>query len=59
MHQAYGRDCQLPNLTAYNETCATIGYAMYLGGVFASAVLGINMVGDLREYIRYADDPAF
>ena len=38
---------------------ATIGYAMYLGGVFVSAVLGINMVRDLREYIRYADDPAF
>ena len=28
-HQAYGRDYQLPNLTAYNETCATIGYAMW------------------------------
>jgi hypothetical protein len=29
VHQAYGRDYQLPNLTAYNETCATIGYAMW------------------------------
>jgi uncharacterized protein len=29
IHQAYGRDYQLPNLTAYNETCATIGYAMW------------------------------
>jgi DUF1680 family protein len=29
VHQAYGRDFQLPNLTAYNETCATIGYAMW------------------------------
>ncbi len=38
---------------------ATIGYALYVGGVFASAVLGINMVQDLREYVRYADDPAF
>ncbi len=28
-HQSYGRDYQLPNLTAYNETCATIGYAMW------------------------------
>ena len=30
VHQAYGRDYQLPNLTAYNETCATIGYAMWM-----------------------------
>lgn len=29
IHQAYGRDYQLPNLTAYNETCATIGYGMW------------------------------
>jgi DUF1680 family protein len=29
IHQAYGRDYQLPNLTAYNESCATIGYAMW------------------------------
>jgi uncharacterized protein len=29
VHQAYGRDYQLPNLTAYNETCANIGYAMW------------------------------
>jgi uncharacterized protein len=25
IHQAYGRDYQLPNLTAHNETCANIG----------------------------------
>lgn len=30
IHQAYGRDYQLPNLTAYNETCATIGYVMWM-----------------------------
>jgi len=30
VHQAYGRDYQLPNITAYNETCATIGYAMWM-----------------------------
>ncbi|MDQ8197664.1 glycoside hydrolase family 127 protein [Pelagicoccus enzymogenes] len=29
VHQAYGRDYQLPNLTAYNETCATIGYNLW------------------------------
>ena len=26
VHQSYGRDYQLPNLTAYNESCATVGY---------------------------------
>ena len=25
VHQAYGRNFQLPNTTAYNETCANIG----------------------------------
>lgn len=29
VHQAYGRDYQLPNITAYNETCATIGYNLW------------------------------
>ena len=29
VHQSYGRDYQLPNLTAYNETCATIGYNLW------------------------------
>jgi len=29
VHQAYGRDYELPNLTAYNETCGTIGYAFW------------------------------
>ncbi len=38
---------------------ATIGYALYLGGIFVSAVLGINMARDLREYVRYADNPEF
>ncbi|RJP32012.1 MAG: glycoside hydrolase family 127 protein [Candidatus Omnitrophota bacterium] len=28
VHQAYGRPYQLPNITAYNETCATIGNAL-------------------------------
>lgn len=35
VHQAYGRDWQLPNLTAYNETCATIGYALWNWRMFA------------------------
>lgn len=29
VHQAYGRAYQLPNITAYNETCATIGSALW------------------------------
>jgi hypothetical protein len=28
-HQAYGYNYQLPNITAYNETCATIGYNLW------------------------------
>jgi DUF1680 family protein len=29
VHQAYGREYQLPNVTAYNESCATVGYALW------------------------------
>jgi DUF1680 family protein len=29
VHQAYGRNYQLPNITAYNETCANIGNAFW------------------------------
>jgi DUF1680 family protein len=29
VHQAYGRDYQLPNATAHNETCASIGNALW------------------------------
>ena len=29
VHQAYGREFQLPNLTAYNESCATVGFALW------------------------------
>jgi len=29
IHQAYGREYQLPNLTAYNESCATIGNLLW------------------------------
>lgn len=28
-HQAYGYDYQLPNLTAYNETCANVGNVLW------------------------------
>ncbi|MGF1925115.1 MAG: aceric acid hydrolase [Bacteroidia bacterium] len=29
IHQAFGRDFQLPNFTAHNETCANIGHMMF------------------------------
>src|SRR5262245_11026009 len=29
VHQAYGRDYQLPNSTAHNETCAAVGLALW------------------------------
>jgi DUF1680 family protein len=29
VHQAYGREFQLPNVTAHNETCANIGNVMW------------------------------
>jgi len=29
VHQSYGRDYQLPNLTAHNETCANIGNVLW------------------------------
>ncbi len=29
LHQAYGRDYQLPNFTAHNETCANIGNVLW------------------------------
>lgn len=29
IHQAYGRNYQLPNITAHNETCASVGAVMW------------------------------
>jgi len=51
VHQAYGRDYQLPNLTAYNETCATIGYAMWKWRMLA--VTGEAQYADLFEQSLY------
>ncbi|MDQ5978215.1 MAG: uncharacterized protein QG602_1189, partial [Verrucomicrobiota bacterium] len=47
VHQAYGRDYQLPNLTAYNETCATIGYGLWMWRQLA--VTGDAAYADLFE----------
>ncbi|WP_221028744.1 glycoside hydrolase family 127 protein [Actomonas aquatica] len=51
VHQAYGRDYQLPNLTAYNETCATIGYGMWMWRQFM--VTGDAQDADLFEQTVY------
>ncbi|MBL9201192.1 MAG: glycoside hydrolase family 127 protein, partial [Opitutaceae bacterium] len=51
VHQAYGRDYQLPNLTAYNETCATIGYAMWMWRMLAAT--GDAGYADLFEQSLY------
>ena len=51
VHQAYGRDYQLPNLTAHNETCATIGYALWQWRMLA--VTGDARYADLFEQSLY------
>lgn len=51
IHQAYGRNYQLPNLTAYNETCATIGYGMWLWRMLA--VTGEAAYADQFEQTLY------
>jgi DUF1680 family protein len=51
VHQAYGRDYQLPNLTAYNETCATIGYGMWIWRMLA--LTGDAAYADLFEKTLY------
>lgn len=55
VHQAYGYDYQLPNVTAYAETCASIGYVMWAYRMFLidpkaeyidaleNAMLNVNM----------------
>lgn len=35
VHQAFGYEYQLPNITAYNETCATLGNIMWNHRMFA------------------------
>jgi DUF1680 family protein len=51
IHQAYGRDYQLPNLTAYNETCATVGYGLWIWRMLA--VSGDAHYADLFEQTLY------
>jgi len=34
IHQAYGYEYQLPNITAYNETCASVGFVLWAYRMF-------------------------
>lgn len=51
VHQAYGRPYQLPNLTAYNETCATIGFGLWNWRMLQ--VTGGACYADLLELALY------
>ena len=51
VHQAYGRDYQLPNLTAYNESCATVGFALWQWRMFEDT--GVERYVDLFEQSLY------
>jgi uncharacterized protein len=51
VHQSYGRDYQLPNLAAYNESCATVGYALWSWRMLA--VTGEARFADLFEQALY------
>ncbi|MCL2571383.1 MAG: glycoside hydrolase family 127 protein [Defluviitaleaceae bacterium] len=35
VHQAFGYEYQLPNITAYNETCGTLGHIFWANRMFA------------------------
>ncbi len=49
--QAYGRDYQLPNLTSYDESCATIGYALWTWRMLE--ITGDARYADLFEQTLY------
>ena len=51
VHQAYGREYQLPNTTAYNETCANIGNALWNWRMFR--ITGGARYMDVVETVLY------
>lgn len=51
VHQAYGRDYQLPNITAHNESCANIGNILWNWRMFQ--ITGEAKYMDLMELIIY------
>lgn len=48
VHQAFGRDYQLPSATAHNETCAAVGNALWNWRMFQ--ITGEAKYGDLLEH---------
>jgi uncharacterized protein len=50
-HQAYGREYQLPNVTAYNETCANLGHLFWNWRMLA--VTGEARFADIVELVLY------
>jgi DUF1680 family protein len=65
VHQAYGRDYQLPNSTAHNETCAAVGNVLWnermlratgdakYGDVLETALLNAVLAGVSLDGTRY------
>ncbi len=51
VHQAYGQDYELPNLTAHNESCANIGNLMWNWRMFL--VTGDAKYTDMMERVMY------
>ena len=51
IHQAYGRDYQLPNTTAHNETCANIGSVLWNWRMFLAS--GEARFMDVAELALY------
>lgn len=50
-HQAFGRDYQLPNVSAHNETCANIGNVLFNWRMFA--LTGDSRYTDVVELALY------
>ena len=51
VHQAYGRDYQLPNITAHNESCANIGNILWNWRMFL--ITGEAKYMDVMELTMY------
>jgi uncharacterized protein len=51
VHQSYGRDYQLPNLSAHNETCANIGNVLWNWRMFL--LTGDSKYADIVELALY------
>jgi DUF1680 family protein len=51
VHQAYGRPYQLPNITAHNESCATVGFVLWNWRMLA--ITGEARFADLLELALY------